>query len=179
MTISTYENLFNAFSQPLEEAFRRKLQQDSDGTRGIDDIEQRVQDFRDVLKNSTKKISQLIAKSWLPNDPEGAKIRQVLLQASTEELTKSEEIKKLFKENYRIDIEEIVGDLYGHPVDVTVSWDTFSGSAREREDQRGQYIIPYPPRPVEVTDTQLQAWVNNEEDSVSFPPDPYIPLSGT
>ena len=184
MTIGTYQDLFDAFSRPLIEALRIKLQkarQNEPHSRApqpdADDIEQRVQNFRDILKNNSKKMSQLIAQSWLPNDPEGAKIRQLFLQSENE--NRSEEIKKFFKENYEIDLEEIVGDLYGHPVDIIVSWDTFSGAAREREDHRGQYTIPYPPRPAEVTDTQLQTWINNKNDDVQFPSDPYIPLTGT
>ncbi len=37
--------------------------------------------------------------------------------------------------------------------------------------------IPYPPRPAEVTNEQLEEWVNNDDPEQVYPPHPYIPLT--
>jgi hypothetical protein len=119
-----------------------------------------------------KKMGQIIAKSWLyKSDPEGEKIRNVLvgnLLKTTAE--KSKEIIEFFKSNYDIDIENIGGVF---PVEsVEVNWDTFYGNLSENGKK---YVLPYPPRPTEVTDEQLEQWIN--DTSNNFPSTPYIPLT--
>jgi hypothetical protein len=127
--------------------------------------------LRGEFREKNKKISQLIAKSWLPNDPEGAEIRQVILR------NVSEEIKDLLKK-YDVDIDEFLGSIVGGPIHVKVSWDTFAGKLDEIPGSQGSYVLPYPPRPVEVTDEHLEEWVNNTDPNTPMPPYPYIPLTG-
>ncbi|MDF5725678.1 MAG: hypothetical protein PUP91_35575 [Rhizonema sp. PD37] len=169
MTISTYQNLFDAFSKPLVEAFKNQPRDRSPSP--IDPKELRDQ-FEQWLRENSKKMSQVIAKSWLQNDPEGAQIRQVILSSEPEK------IKDFLKEKYNIDIESVLGTLIGSPVKVKVDWDTFGGSTSEFPSG-GVYVLPYPPRPAEVTDTQLQRWIDDNDPSPShqFPADPYIPLT--
>jgi hypothetical protein len=119
-----------------------------------------------------KKMGQIIAKSWLhKSDPEGEKIRNVLvgnLLKTTAE--KSKEIMEFFKSNYDIDIENIGGVFSVESVEV--NWDTFYGNLSENGKK---YVLPYPPRPTEVTDEQLEQWIN--DTSNNFPSTPYIPLT--
>lgn len=127
---------------------------------------------RPTMIELNKKISQLIAKSWLyKSDPEGERIRNVLvgnLLKTTAE--KSKEIVEFFKNNYDIDMENIGGVF---PIEsVEVDWDTFYGSLSEKGKK---YILPYPPRPTEVTDEHLEQWIN--DTSNNFPSTPYIPLT--
>ena len=125
----------------------------------------------------TKKISQIIAKSWM-SDPEGLAIKKALLEGD------STQIKDVFKKGFkRENQEEIKVDIDGffEPMDVCVrvDWNTFFGSLQEivAKDETITMNLPYPPKPVEVTDTQLTEWVNNDEESNIYPTAPYIPLS--
>jgi hypothetical protein len=119
-----------------------------------------------------KRMGQLVAKSWLyKSDPEGGKIRNVLignLHKTTAE--KSKEIIEFFKSNYDIDMENIGGVFSVESVEV--DWDTFYGDLPENGKK---YVLPYPPRPTEVTDEQLEQWIN--DTSNNFPSTPYIPLT--
>lgn len=122
-----------------------------------------------VFAEHSKKISKLIAKSLLPNDPEGAEIRAVLLE------NVSEKIKAVFKK-YGMDFDEIASPF---SVNVTVDRSTLCGSIEEVEGP-GQILkvnLPYPPRSEEVTDKQLTEWINNNDPDVVYPTAPYIPLS--
>jgi hypothetical protein len=114
--------------------------------------------------NQSKKMSQLIAKSWLPNDPEAANIKKVLMSRN------SDEIKALMK-NYGIDPEGFLG-----PTKVVVDWNSYKGVLTEEVGEM-VYSLPYPPRPTEVTDEQLEEWVNNTDPNTQYPTTPYIPLS--
>jgi len=117
----------------------------------------------------SKKVSQLIARSWLPNDPEGADIKGALLSGD------SEEIKTVFKK-YGVDLDEFFSPM---TINVNVDWDTFFGSLAEvtGSEQPVEYNIPYPPRPMEVTDAQLSEWVDSNDPSAVYPPYPYIPMT--
>ena len=120
------------------------------------------------LQKQSKTISQLIAKSWLRDKyPEGEEIREVLLRDN------SDEIKSLLKK-YDVDI-DIFG--FGGPIEVTVSWDTFSGDLKEVPGRAGSYTLPYPPRPAEVTNEQLEEWVKDTNPDDPYPKAPYIPLT--
>jgi hypothetical protein len=128
---------------------------------------------RATMIGLNKKMGQIIAKSWLyKSDPEGEKIRNVLISNLNKKAAeKSKEIVEFFKSNYDIDIENIGGIF---PVEgVVVNWDTFYGSILENNGK--QYVLPYPPRPTEVTDEQLEQWIN--DTSNNFPSTPYIPLT--
>ena len=124
-----------------------------------------------VFAEHSKKISQLVAKSLLPNDPEGAELRTALLE------NVSEKIKAAFKK-YGMDFDEFASPL---SVKVTVDRSTLCGSIEEVEgpDQILKITIPYPPRSELVTDVQLTEWVNNDDPEQVYPPYPYIPLTSS
>ncbi|MDF5715150.1 MAG: hypothetical protein PUP93_15015 [Rhizonema sp. NSF051] len=166
MTISTYQNLFDAFFQPLIEAFNNQPRDRSPSPIDPKDLDQ----FEQWVRENSKKMSQVIAKSWLRNDPEGAQIRQVILSGDTDQ------IKDFLKTKYNVEIESVLGPLIGSPVKINVDWDTFGGRTFEFPSG-GIYVLPYPPRPAEVTDTQLQKWIDDNDPSHQFPADPYIPLT--
>jgi hypothetical protein len=138
-----------------EEAFNKVLEQLSD-----------VQAFQvNDLKQLTKKISQLIAKSWLPG---GEDIKNTFLYG------KEEEIKELLKQ-YGVNLPAPAS------TSLSIDWNSFFGSAKE-EKNGGQTVlkwtIAYPPRPYyDVTDEQLQAWVDNDDPNTSYPTAAYIPLT--
>lgn len=128
---------------------------------------------RTAMIELNKKMGQLIAKSWLhKSDPEGERIRNVLVGNLLETTAeKSKEIVEFFKSSYGIDMENIGGVF---PVEsVEVSWDTFYGNLSENGKK---YVLPYPPRPTEVTDEHLENWIN-DTTSNNFPTTPYIPLT--
>ncbi|GAB1543539.1 hypothetical protein NUACC21_62140 [Scytonema sp. NUACC21] len=116
------------------------------------------------FKSQSKKVSQIIAKSWLSNDPEGMEIKRVIFRRN------SDEIKELLKK-YGIDLEGFFG-----PTKVVVDWSSYKGILTEDVGE-AVYILPYPPRPTEVTDEQLEEWVNNNDPDTLYPTTPYIPLS--
>ena len=118
---------------------------------------------REFLSQS-KKMSQLIAKSWLPNDHDAANINKVLMSRN------SNEIKALMKK-YGIDIEGFFG-----PTKVVVDWSSYKGILTEEVGEM-VYSLPYPSRPVEITNEQLEEWVNNNDPNTQYPTTPYIPLS--
>jgi hypothetical protein len=110
------------------------------------------------FKAASKKISQLIAMSWLPG---GEEMKEIFLSGD------SEMIQKL---------------LIAHGIDMTefeikliiVNWDSFYGDMTERGFV---YSMPYPPRPQQVTDDQLAEWVKDNNPEELFPKTPYIPQS--
>lgn len=158
MSLQIYQGKFDDFFNQITE--------ESSNTRGAEVIDK--EDFLFI----NKKLSQLIAKSWLPNDPEGAEFRKILLRGD------SEEIKNWLK-NHDVDLE----GFFRVSLNIEVSWDTFIGTLKETTtlgtiSNRSQtYILPYPPRPGVVTDEQLERWVNDTNSDNKFPLDPYIPLS--
>ncbi|MDF5732081.1 MAG: hypothetical protein PUP92_29790 [Rhizonema sp. PD38] len=158
MSIQTYQDKFDTFFNQITEELGN--------TRGLDTIDK--QEFQAI----NKKLSQLIAKSWLPNDPEGAEFSKILLRGD------SEEIKNSLK-NHGVDLE----DWFRVSINVEVNWDTFVGTLKEIttlgaiSDRSNTYILPYPPRPAVVTDEQLERWVNDTNPDNKFPLDPYIPLT--
>ena len=114
--------------------------------------------FSEFLQAS-KKISQLIAESWLP---EGEHIKKILLSGN------QEAIKQLLQEK-GIDLEGVFGIK-----NLFVNWDSFYGTITELGLA---YYLPYPPRPAVVEECQLRDWVKNTDPNTLFPPYPYIPLS--
>lgn len=121
-------------------------------------------EFSREFLSQSKKMSQLIAKSWLSNDPEAANIKKVFMSRN------SNEIKALMK-NYGIDIEGFFG-----PTKVVVDWNSYKGVMTEEVGEM-VYSLPYPSRPAEVKDEQLEEWVNNNDPNIQYPTTPYIPLS--
>ncbi|MDF5732082.1 MAG: hypothetical protein PUP92_29795 [Rhizonema sp. PD38] len=116
------------------------------------------------FKNQSKKISQIIAKSWLANDPEGMEIKRVIIRRN------SDEMKQLLKK-YGVDLERFFG-----PMKVVVDWNSYKGIITEDVGE-AIYILPYPPRPAEVQDEHLEEWINNNDPNTLYPTTPYIPLS--
>ena len=153
-----------AYKAQLERQFRNYLTVHYLKGKGEGELKTTSDSFGQLSKN----ISQLIAKSWLP---EGEEIKKVLLHGS------SEKIKDIFKEN-GVDFDEFFSPM---TVNVNVDWDTFFGTLAEitGPGQPLEYNLPYPPRPMEVTDAQLNEWVNNSDPSTIYPPYPYIPLSAS
>lgn len=122
-----------------------------------------------VFAEHSKKISKLVAKSLLPDDPEGTEIRAALLE------NVSEKIKAVFKK-YGMDFDEFARPF---SVNVTVDRSTMCGSIEEVEGP-GQILkitLPYPPRSEKLTDAQLTEWINNEDPEIVYPPYAYIPLT--
>ena len=123
-----------------------------------------------AFAEQSKKISQLLAKSWLSNDPEGAEIKAALLEDD------SDNIKAVFKK-YGVDFDEFASPF---SVDVSIDRSTLGGSILEEIEGPGQILkvnLPYPPQAEEVTDTQLTEWINNDDPDTVYPPYAYIPLS--
>ena len=134
------------------------------------------EDFESAFVKASKKLSQLIAKAWLPDKyPEGKAFRDVLvgnLQLEDDEL-RSKNIKLFLQgEGIDIDIDAILTNNK-RSVLVLVNWDSFYGDLTERGFQ---YSLPYPPKPAEVTEPQLDKWIKDDTDNI-VPNDPYIPVS--
>jgi hypothetical protein len=156
----------SSYQDQFDVVFEREWERTPDLTK----IDKEV--ARATMIGLNKKMGQLIAKSWLyKSDPEGEKIRNILIGNLNEKMAeKSKKIIEFFKSNYDIDMENIGGIF---PVEsVKVSWDTFYGNLSENGKE---YILPYPSRPNEVTDEQLEQWIN--DTSNDFPSTPYIPLT--
>jgi hypothetical protein len=169
--MSTYQDLFdNFYNQVID-----KIDEDQ-SIRSLGSNEDFKQEVAKYIFERNKKLSQLVAKTWLPNVyPEGAEFRAILL-SKKESGEKTKEIKEFLKK-HDIDIDGILGSAIGGPIDIQVSWDTFGGTIGEIQG-RGPYMLPYPPRPSEVTDEQLESWINDNNPNNPFPHDPYIPLTG-
>ncbi|MEA5553436.1 hypothetical protein VB713_21080 [Anabaena cylindrica UHCC 0172] len=116
------------------------------------------------LQKLNKKMSQIIAKSWLPG---GEEIRQVLLHGN------SEQINQLFEEN-GVAISETIGK-----VNIVVVWNDFVGKLQETTSGSLNLVVAYPPRPSDfnLKDEQIQAWVDDHDDEHITPTAPYIPAT--
>ena len=103
-----------------------------------------------TLAEASKKISELIARSWLS---EGEEIKQTLLEGN------SDRIKKLFESN-DIDLDKLFSPM---SVKIAIDRDGNSGSIEQIASKNGTVTvkIPYPSRPDEVTDEQLNLWSGN------------------
>lgn len=122
--------------------------------------------FRDFSQIS-KSLSQLIARSWLPG---GEAIRDIFNSGN------SEEIFGMINKETGINLKEFFGDN----VEITIDWGRFMLEIEElyfRKENLWVLKFPYPPRPAQVTDTDLKHWVDNQDSQVTTPPYPYIPLS--
>ena len=156
-----------AYQAKLEQQFQNYLTAYDLKGKGEGELKASNESFAQL----SKEISQLIARSWLPNDPKGADIKGALLKGD------SEEIKTVFNK-YGVDLDKFFSPM---TVNVSVDWDTFFGTFSEvtGPEQPLEYNLPYPPRPMEVTDAQLSEWVHNSDPSTIYPPYPYIPLSAS
>jgi hypothetical protein len=123
----------------------------------------------------SKALSKLIAKSWLKN-PDGTythpEIRNALLSSSSEQLQAylNEYLKKL-------NLPPL--DAFTVKISVT-NWNSFYGQITESPTGGSVYILPYPPQPSFVTNNELQAWINNNDDNDITPVDAgihYVPLT--
>ncbi len=119
-------------------------------------VEQKLSAFQEA----SKKLSQLIAKSWLPD---GKDIKKVFLSRDENQIKALLQKEGIHLQDFNIE-------------HVLINWDSFYGTL----DELGLVCrIPYPPRPSEVTDEQLQTWVNDKNPNQVFPSTPYIPLSSS
>ncbi len=129
-----------------------------------------LQELAALTNQDAKKLSQLIASSWLPG---GEDIKTAFNGGDTEAIV------KMIKEKTDIDLQALFGD----DVIVTINWESFLADIEEiymgGEDFRTVVHFPYPERPSkdEVSDNDLQSWVNNTDSSIVVAPFPYIPLS--
>jgi hypothetical protein len=147
--------------------------------------------FANNILRQTKKLSQLIAYSWLENE-KARKIREIFRRATADD----SELKQLLTGQFP--------DLWCEPIftesevalySFQINWDTFIGTLIEEQQaimaQCPPYFrvnLPYPPRPAlgetTVTLEQIQEWADSplefdENGTVKnpFPPYPYIPCS--
>lgn len=158
--MSTYDEHFERFFKQVERASKKSSANANASEK-----------LKIELRSVNKQLGQLVARSWLPNDPLGQEFRNVLVGDLNESVAErsSKIIKFLKKQGIEI---EVLGDTVET---VQVNWNSFSGTLTE--DTR-TYLLPYPPRPVEVTDVQLEAWVGDTDPAHKYPTTPYIPLSG-
>lgn len=161
-----------------EQVLNRFVEQVSTVTDELTPTRQEVGNRRSEYNAQNKLLGQLIAKSWLsveePNRyPDGAEIRAAILKHDYT----SEEIISVLKK-YGVDFSLISANEKG--LEIEVSWSTFNGVIEERPggQERVIYTLPYPPRPNEVTTSQLEKWVNDTDPTNIYPDDPYIPLTG-
>ena len=121
-----------------------------------------------ALAEVSRQISQLVAKSWLSNDPEGAEINAVLQEGN------SNNIKLLFKK-YGIDLD---GLLQTNCFKIAV--DSFCNGSIEAipgSDGTMTVNIPLPPRPndVALTDEVITCWIDGSvEPERVYSSDRYI-----
>ncbi len=126
-----------------------------------------IEEHRQTLSNCFKKISQLIAQSWLPGNEE---IQEIFNEGKTRPIL------DLIKEKKGIDLEEILGIK----ILIIVDWGSYLASFENVDIDDQEYLIfrfPYPPRPYSTKDEILAAWVSNEDPQRHLPP-PYIPFTG-
>ena len=152
--------------------------------------EDKYEVFSNSFLDATKKLSQLIAKSWLPETtyPEGRKFRNILLGIKRDEdnnaildkdgksqpdglsnVARSNAIVTFCKDQGICDdaMLQVLADYI-----ILVDWSAFRGKTLE-----GVLVtLPYPPRPGVVTNQELEDWVHDNTDRY-FPTTAYIPLS--
>ncbi|MDJ0734538.1 MAG: hypothetical protein QNJ47_10810 [Nostocaceae cyanobacterium] len=154
MSVKNYQVIFDElFDQLFENVERKGITAQSS--------------MKNELSQITKKMSQLIAKSWLPD---GKEIKEIFLYGS------QKDIQKMLKDN-GIELPEL-GD---QPTEIRIDWDTFYGKVEDKTiggEKFWEWTIAYPPRPYyDVTDEELKAWVNNDDPKTTVPETPYIPLT--
>jgi hypothetical protein len=116
-------------------------------------LEQKLSEFQ----QTSKKLSQLIARSWLPH---GEDIKRIFLSRDEDKIKELLEKEGICLQDFNIKI-------------ILINWDSFYGTL----DELGFiFRLPYPPRPSEVKNEQLEAWVNDNNPEQIFPTTPYIPL---
>jgi len=168
-------NLFNSYQSSLTlTQIDEEITKEQD--KPLRDISDLIKDLEKELFYGprAKKVSQLIAKSWLPG---GEEYKQIFLEK------KSDEIKKLFRDNEIFDDEDDAKCFETIKVETKFDSPPYVGSlqlkkTKERDPIQFTLIIPYPdPKPPQLTDEVLEQWVNNDDQELD-PPD-YIPYSTT
>ena len=127
-----------------------------------------LQDFINTLSEDKKEtaltfsrdMSKIVAMSWLPA---GKEIREAILSKD------SDKIKKVFA-----DLGCDFSFYSGYKVEVDLN--NFEGNL---EDLKQTIVIAYPPRPSEfnLSDRDLQDWIDEKDPNISTPPHPYIPVT--
>jgi hypothetical protein len=118
------------------------------------------EDQKDTARTLSRKMSKIVAESWLPA---GKEIREAILSDN------SDKIKKVF-EDRGCDF-----SFYeGHKVEV--DFNNFEGNLKDRKET---ILIAYPPRPSDfnLSDRDLQDWIDEKDPNISKPPHPYIPVT--
>ncbi|NEQ36406.1 MAG: hypothetical protein F6K40_09025 [Okeania sp. SIO3I5] len=119
------------------------------------------------LRAVTKKISQLIAKSWLPD---GEDIRKVFLSQDSKEI-----LKMLKKKGIALE------SIFGPSLEIKIDTNSFEGYIEEVRNiqQPFIFVISYPPKPTEfnVSDQELTQWVENNNSNQFVSDNLYIPVS--
>jgi hypothetical protein len=157
MGINTYQKMFDDSFEELSKLIGNSWSPEN------------RQAYREESLNRDKKLSQFVAKTWLP---EGAEMRKIILKGD------SDEIKKLLKDN-GIDVIEKLEIVLSKKITIKVNYDSFAGTHEEQKGIGTIYNLPYPPIPSEknVSESVLQKWVSDSDDAHDFPEDPYIPLT--
>jgi hypothetical protein len=138
----------------------------------VTEVKTTLSDFAKV----SKALSKLIAKSWLKN-PDGtythADIRNALLSLPSEQLQQ-------YLNNYLKGLHLPPLETFTVKMSVT-NWNSFYGQITESPTGGSVYMLPYPPQPSFVTNKELTAWLDNNNDNHITPADAgiyYVPLSG-
>ena len=108
-----------------------------------------------------RKFSKAIAKAWLADDSEGKKIHQTLLEGSSEKL---KELLRKYQIPVRDDCEYVV-DRGSFEVSIFI----------DEKAQISYVRLPYPPRPTEVEDLQLNEWVDDDDPKTVAPSELFLP----
>ncbi len=129
------------------------------------------------LDQLTKVLSQIIARSWLPDDPIAARWKEAL------NFGRQDEIKAIIngvlrEKGYEFTMENILGEN----IEIIVDWGSFIADFEVvaiDEEPVVLFRFPYPPRPSrdELKDQDLAAWWENKDSEQVIPHIPYIPLT--
>jgi hypothetical protein len=162
--------MYNAVAEQLINLLKDNSENIAEITRGVNESDLTSnKDIENFLFEQDKKISQLIARSWLQKDDVGKQFREILISSKSSQ-EKSEEIKN-FLQNQGIAFPK---ELFSQ---IKVNWESFGGKIEEEPGRERIYLMPYPPRPFEVKDEHLEKWINDNNPERIEPEDPYIPLS--
>ncbi|WP_407889142.1 hypothetical protein [Scytonema sp. NUACC26] len=162
--------MYNAVSEQLINLLKENLETIGETRGGVNESNLTDNEgIEEFLFEQDKKISQLIARSWLQKDDVGKQFRDILISSKSSQ-EKSDEIKN-FLQNQGIAFPK---ELFSQ---IKVNWESFGGKIEEEPGRERIYLLPYPPRPFEVKDEQLEKWINDNNPERIEPEDPYIPLS--
>ncbi|MFB2920611.1 hypothetical protein [Aerosakkonema funiforme] len=132
-----------------------------------------------LLAERGKKLSQLIAESWLSGKEE---YKEKFLLGDEDALKELFIEKGIFDDKLDADrfTIEIRKDVEGPPyIGEITTWGEGSSEIPETKPLRFKLIIPYPVPKPEIEDEELESWINNNDERQLEPLNPLIPLSCT